>query len=94
MNEATKWIGKSVARLEDPPLITGQGRFADDINFPRQLHMRIVRSNHAHGAIRTIDVSTARALPGAIAVWTSADIAGVPPIDFREGSIEKLAPYR
>jgi carbon-monoxide dehydrogenase large subunit/6-hydroxypseudooxynicotine dehydrogenase subunit gamma len=94
MNQATKWIGKSVARLEDPPLITGQGRFADDINFPHQLHMRIVRSNHAHGMIRTIDVSAARALPGVIAVWTSADIADVPPIDFREGSVEKLAPYR
>ncbi len=94
MNEATKWIGKSVARLEDPPLITGQGRFADDINFPHQLHMRIARSNHAHGLIRAIDVSAARALPGVVAVWTSADIADVPPIDFREGSIEKLAPYR
>ncbi len=94
MNQATKWIGKSVARLEDPPLITGQGRFADDISFPHQLHMRIVRSTHAHGMIRTIDVSAARALPGVIAVWTSADIADVPPIDFREGSIEKLAPYR
>ena len=97
MNEqsgATKWIGQSVERLEDPPLVTGRGRFAGDINFPRQLHMRIVRSNHAHANIVSIDTEAARALPGVVAVWTAADIADVPPIDFREGPIEKLAPYR
>jgi carbon-monoxide dehydrogenase large subunit len=97
MNEraqATKWIGQSVERLEDPPLVTGRGRFVGDINFPQQLHMRIVRSNHAHGKISSIDANAARALPGVVAVWTSADIADVPPIDFREGPIEKLAPYR
>jgi len=97
MNEnprATKWIGQSVERLEDPPLVTGRGRFAGDINFPRQLHMRIVRSNHAHGRILSIDTDAAREMPGVVAVWTAADIANVPPIDFREGPIEKLAPYR
>ena len=45
----TPWIGQSVARLEDPPLVTGRGQFAGDINFPHQLTMRIVRSAHAHG---------------------------------------------
>jgi len=97
MNErsgATKWIGMPVERLEDPPLVTGRGRFAGDINFPRQLHMRIVRSNHAHAGIVSIDTEAARELPGVVAVWTAADIADVPPIDFREGPIEKLAPYR
>src|SRR4051812_49607931 len=91
---ATKWIGQSVERLEDPPLVTGRGRFVGDINFARQLHMRIVRSNHAHANIVSIDTEAARALPGIVAVWTSADITDVPPIDFREGPIEKLAPYR
>src|ERR1041384_7959629 len=97
MNDATrpsKWIGHSVERLEDPPLVTGRGRFAGDINFARQLHMRIVRSNHSHANIVSIDTEEARALPGVVAVWTAADIAEVPPIDFREGPIEKLAPYR
>jgi carbon-monoxide dehydrogenase large subunit len=93
-SSATKWIGQSVERLEDPPLVTGRGRFAGDINFARQLHMRIVRSNHAHANIVSIDAQAARALPGVVAVWTAADIADVPPIDFREGPIEKLAPYR
>ena len=91
---ATKWIGQSVERLEDPPLVTGRGRFAGDINFPRQLHMRLVRSNHAHANIISIYTDAARRLPGVVAVWTAADIADVPPIDFREGPIEKLAPYR
>jgi carbon-monoxide dehydrogenase large subunit/6-hydroxypseudooxynicotine dehydrogenase subunit gamma len=89
-----KWIGQSVARLEDPPLVTGRGRFAGDISFPHQLHMRVVRSNHAHGKIVSIDADAARAMPGIFAVWTAADIADVPPIDFREGRIEKLEPYR
>src|SRR6516162_217962 len=90
----TRWIGQSVKRLEDPPLVRGRGRFAGDIAFPHQLHMRIVRANHAHGKIVAIDTSAARALPGVIAVWTAADIADVPPIDFREGRIPPLEPYR
>src|SRR6266581_2785715 len=63
MNEssnATKWIGQSVERLEDPPLVTGRGRFAADINFARQLHMRVVRSNHAHANILSIYTDAAR----------------------------------
>jgi aerobic carbon-monoxide dehydrogenase large subunit len=93
--EATnKWIGQSVTRLEDPPLVRGRGRFAGDISFPHQLHMRIVRANYAHGNIAAIDSSAARAVAGVVAVWTAADIADVPPIDFREGQIPALEPYR
>jgi len=88
------WIGQSVERLEDPPLVAGHGQFAGDINFPHQLHMRVVRSAHAHGRVVAIDTAAARALPGVIAVWTAADIADVPPIDFREGRIPALDPYR
>ncbi len=89
-----EWIGQSVTRLEDPPLVAGHGAFAGDINFPHQLHMRIVRSAHAHGRIVKIDTAAARALPGVYAVWTAADIAELPPIDFREGTIPALDPYR
>ena len=91
---ATKWIGMPVERLEDPPLVAGKGRFAADINFARQLHLRMVRSNHAHGRIVAVDTTEARALPGVVAVWTAKDIDDIGPIDFREGPIEKLAPYR
>jgi aerobic carbon-monoxide dehydrogenase large subunit len=92
--EPESWIGASVERLEDPPLVTGRGRFAGDLSFPHQLHMRVVRSPHAHGRIKHIDTAAARALPGVTAVWTAADIADLPPIDFREGPNAKLAPFR
>ena len=52
------YVGQALRRKEDPPLITGRGRFAADINFPRQLHMRVVRSNHAHGKIISIDIES------------------------------------
>jgi aerobic carbon-monoxide dehydrogenase large subunit len=90
----TSWIGVSVERLEDRPLVTGHGRFAGDVSFPHQLHMRVVRSGHAHGRLVSIDTRQARLLRGVVAVWTAADIADLPPIDFREGPNEKLAPFR
>jgi len=89
-----KFVGRSVPRLEDRPLLTGRGRFAADISFPRQLHMRVVRSNFAHGRIRSIDPSAALAKAGVHAVWTAADTADIPPIDFRLTRIECLEPYR
>src|SRR5919201_2219037 len=88
------FVGRSVARLEDMPLVTGRGRFVADINFPHQLHMHVVRSRHAHGRISGIDVKAALAHPGIAAVWTWADVADVAPIDFREGRIAHFEPYR
>jgi aerobic carbon-monoxide dehydrogenase large subunit len=87
-------VGTSVRRLEDPPLVTGRGAFAADVAFPQMLHTRLVRSAHAHGRIVSIDASAALALPGVMAVWTSADVAEIPPIDFRLTRVEGLAPYR
>src|SRR5499427_1456520 len=92
--KARLYIGQSVPRLEDLPLIRGRGRFAGDISFPHELHMRVVRSPVAHGRIVATDAVAARATPGVVAVWTATDIADVPPIDFREGRIERLEPYR
>jgi carbon-monoxide dehydrogenase large subunit/6-hydroxypseudooxynicotine dehydrogenase subunit gamma len=87
-------IGRSVRRKEDPPLVTGRGSFAADVSFPRQLHMRVVRSPFAHGEIRSIDASAAIALPGVVAVWTAEDVEHIPPIDFRLTRIEGMEPYR
>jgi CO/xanthine dehydrogenase Mo-binding subunit len=89
-----KLIGRSVTRLEDPPLLTGAGRFAADVSFPHQLHMRIVRSSYAHARLLAIDTTQARALPGVYAVWTAADVAHVPPIDFRLTRVDGLEHYR
>jgi len=88
------FVGRSVPRLEDRPLVTGRGRFAADVAFPHMLHMRVVRSNRAHGRIVSIDTGAAQAAPGVVAVWTFADVADIPPIDFRLTRIEGLAPYR
>src|SRR5258707_10628312 len=76
-------LGHSVPRIEDLPLVTGRGRYAADINFPHQLHMRIVRSARAHARVVSVDAAAALALPGVVAVWTNADIADLSPIDFR-----------
>src|SRR5947207_12565848 len=91
---AGRVLGRSVPRLEDPPLVTGRGRFVGDIAFPRQLHMRVVRSPYAHAALRAVDTAAALAAPGVIAVWTGADLADLPPIDFRDPAAEALRPYR
>jgi carbon-monoxide dehydrogenase large subunit/6-hydroxypseudooxynicotine dehydrogenase subunit gamma len=88
------FVGRSVLRLEDRPLVMGRGRFAADVSFAHQLHMRVVRSAHAHGRIVAIDIAKARAAPGVIALWTAADVADTPPIDFRLTRIEGLEPYR
>ena len=87
-------LGHPVPRIEDPPLVTGRGLFADDVSFPHQLHMRIVRSNHAHARIVSIDTAAARAMPGVVAVWTAEDITDIPPIDFRDPTSDVLKPYR
>src|SRR5690242_7326016 len=91
---ANRILGQSVPRLEDPPLLTGRGAFVGDISFPHQLHMRLVRSAHANAVLRSVDVAAARAVPGVVAVWTVADIADLPPIDFRDPAAEALRPYR
>jgi CO/xanthine dehydrogenase Mo-binding subunit len=70
-----KWIGKSIKRVEDPRLLTGQGRYIDDIDRPNMLHAAALRSPHAHARIVSIDVSAAVALPGVVAVLTGEDIA-------------------
>jgi aerobic carbon-monoxide dehydrogenase large subunit len=88
------FLGRSVARLEDPPLLTGRGSFIGDIGFLRQLHMRIVRSPYANAVLRSVDIARALAAPGIVTVWTATDIADLPPIDFRDPAAEALRPYR
>jgi carbon-monoxide dehydrogenase large subunit/6-hydroxypseudooxynicotine dehydrogenase subunit gamma len=89
-----KLVGQSVTRKEDGPLLRGQGLFAADVNFPNQLHMRVVRSTYAHGNIVSVDLAPALAIPGVVAAWSFADVADVPPIDFRLTKLEQLAAYR
>ena len=90
----SNFVGRSVQRIEDWPLLTGAGCFAADVSFPHQLHMRVVRSGHAHAQLLSIDTTQAIKLPGVHAVWTAADVAHIPPIDFRLTRVDGLEPYR
>ena len=70
-------IGARIPRLEDRPLLLGEGRFIDDIALPGMWHAAFVRSPHAHAAIRGIDSGRARALPQVHAVLALDDLAPV-----------------
>ena len=75
---ATGWVGKSVERKEDAALLTGRGRFIDDLEPVAGLrHAAILRSPHPHARIRGIDTRAAEKLPGVIGVVTGAQIAQV-----------------
>ena len=70
-------LGHAVRRREDPRLITGTGRYVDDIQPDRCLHVAFVRSTLAHATIRAVDVAAAAVAPGVVAVLTAADL-GLP----------------
>jgi 2-furoyl-CoA dehydrogenase large subunit len=68
----TSWCGQSVERVEDAALLTGGGRFIDDLGVkPGTLHAAILRSPHAHARIVAIRTEAAGKLPGVAAVLTS-----------------------
>ena len=75
-------IGARVPRREDAALLTGRGRFIDDIDRAHQVHAWIVRSPHAHARIVSIDTTDAAAAPGVVAAFTHHDLAteGVAPL--------------
>ncbi|MDC7788148.1 xanthine dehydrogenase family protein molybdopterin-binding subunit [Rhodoplanes sp. TEM] len=85
-------VGQPVPRTEDPVLVRGAGRYTDDIGLPGQAHAVMVRSPHPHGLVRGIDTAAARAMPGVLAVYTAADLAGcgtlkcVPPLKSHDGT--------
>ena len=71
-------------RSEDGPLLTGRGRFTDDLDVPGQAHAVFVRSQVANAVIRRVDATAARALPGVLAILTGADaradgLGAIPP---------------
>jgi aerobic carbon-monoxide dehydrogenase large subunit len=72
---AKRWVGGGVLRKEDPELLTGQGRYIDDIALPGMLWLSMVRSPVAHANITSVDVTAAKELPGVVAVFTGQDLA-------------------
>jgi aerobic carbon-monoxide dehydrogenase large subunit len=67
-------VGQPVRRKEDDTLVRGKGKYTDDFQLPGQAYAWIVRSSHAHGVLRGIDTSTAKAMPGVLGVWTGTDL--------------------
>lgn len=94
-------LGQSVPRSEDPRLLRGRGRFADDRSLPGMAHGYVLRSPHAHAKINDIDISAAQAAPGVIAVLTGADwkelgwgdVPGDPPRKLRDGTTAYAPPF-
>src|SRR4051812_30824037 len=92
---------KRQPRVEDRALVSGEGRFIDDVAAPGQAFAAFVRSPHAFARIRAIDVAAASGAPGVLAVLTAAEMAkeGVgnmarhPPMDGRRGS-KLVIPFR
>src|SRR3981081_2458347 len=87
-------VGQPVRRKEDDTLVRGKGKYTDDFVAPNQAYAFIVRSNHAHGILRTIDPRAAGTMPAALGLGTAKDLApacynpftGGLPLKSRDGS--------
>ena len=71
------YLGQSLRRVEDYRLLTGQSQFVDDMTLPGMLHAVVLRSPHAHAAIMSIDVASARRTIGVVSVVTASDLEHV-----------------
>jgi aerobic carbon-monoxide dehydrogenase large subunit len=77
MASAGSILGNAVLRVEDPTLLTGEGKYVDDLVEPGMLHVSFVRSSSAHGLLTSVDVSEAEAMPGVRAVYHAGNSMGL-----------------
>src|ERR1700675_492210 len=75
-SEHANFVGQSVLRREDARMLTGRGRFTDDIQLPRITDAAVLRASYGHARIRSIDASRATAMAGVSGVLTESDLAG------------------
>ena len=74
----TGWVGQSIERVEDAALLTGRGRYIDDLGVPPgTLHAAVLRSPHAHAIIREVRADAARVAPGVAAVITAREVTSL-----------------
>ena len=64
-----RWVGASVPRREDPRLLSGRGRFVDDIHLTGMLHAGFVRATVAHAHLTGVDLEETRTTPGVVAAF-------------------------
>jgi CO/xanthine dehydrogenase Mo-binding subunit len=81
-NIGSRQVGRSVPRLEGEAKVTGRAEYVHNLRLPAMLYGKIFRSTVAHGRIRSIDVSAARAYPGVHRVVTIEDVRAVVPAPF------------
>src|SRR2546423_8118846 len=67
-------VGSRMKRPDDPRILTGRGRYVDDLALPRMVHAAFVRSVHAHARIAHVELGAARKSSGVVAVLTGADV--------------------
>jgi aerobic carbon-monoxide dehydrogenase large subunit len=70
------YVGQPLRRREDFRLLTGKGRYVDDIKAPGMLHMALLRSPHAHARVARVDLAAARAAPRIRLALAGADLVG------------------
>jgi aerobic carbon-monoxide dehydrogenase large subunit len=73
-------LGTRVIRTEDPRFLTTGGIYTADVRLPGACHVQFVRSVVAHARVGSVDAGAARQAPGVIAVFTAADLAGLPDV--------------
>ena len=73
-------LGNPVQRLEDPALLTGSGKYVDDLATVNAAHVMFVRSTVAYGTVRSVDVADAESMPGVIAVYHAGNGLGFTPV--------------
>ncbi|NIM95427.1 MAG: molybdopterin-dependent oxidoreductase [Anaerolineales bacterium] len=72
--EQQKWVGKSIKRKEDLRLLTGRGKFTDDIRLPNMKHAAILRSPYPHAWIRAVNTTEAERIDGVRGILTGEDV--------------------
>ena len=70
-------IGASTKRREDVRFLTGSGNYTDDINIHGQAYVHFLRSDVAHGRLKSVDTSAAEGMPGVVKIFTGKDFEGV-----------------
>ena len=80
-------IGQPVTRTEDPVLVRGAGCYTDDLKLAGEAYAVMVRSRFAHGIIKRIDTTAARAMPGVLGAYTGADLA-------EYGTLKCIVPFK
>jgi 4-hydroxybenzoyl-CoA reductase alpha subunit len=86
-------VGASIPRIDAADKVTGRALYTADISLPNMVHGKLLGSPIAHGLIKRVDVSAAKALPGVLAVLTGADVTdtkhGVSPARYDENVLAK-----